>query len=213
MSKKKTEFDALEKVAEVPKWLATPSPFDSLDSDWKKIILFYVFHSPVKGLSARGKKINDYGWIGEPINRNNYKILKTNMLKVSKNLESINWVHSGNYKDMRTKLKDVDLLNNFPSKMTNERVAFKKQYGGQIAGLLSHIRNAFAHGRISFFIVDKEETVVLEDVKKQGDKRGVTARIILYKQTLLNWIPLIEGGPTLSEAAIKSIKNNYKISY
>ena len=62
------------------KWLKTPSPFDSLDDDWKSIIVFYVFHVPAKGISARSKAIESFGW-GSKSRDNDFKELKRRLIK------------------------------------------------------------------------------------------------------------------------------------
>lgn len=54
-----------------------------------------------------------------------------------------------------------------------------------------HIRNAFAHGRFDFRILNNEKYYIMEDAYKD---LKVSARMILKKQTLLNWIDIIEGG-------------------
>lgn len=53
--------------------------------------------------------------------------------------------------------------------------------------LLTHIRNAFAHGNTYFF---DNGNVLLED--KDGNK--ITARILLSVQSLIDWIILVDKG-------------------
>ena len=62
----------------------------------------------------------------------------------------------------------------------------QKEKVGEAESVLTHIRNAFAHGMTYFF---DNRNVLLED----KDQRGIiTARIILKMQTLLDWITLID---------------------
>lgn len=56
---------------------------------------------------------------------------------------------------------------------------------GEAESVLTHIRNAFAHGLTFFF---DNGNVLLED----RIKGMITARIILRQQTLLDWISLID---------------------
>lgn len=57
--------------------------------------------------------------------------------------------------------------------------------GGKGECLLTHIRNAFAHGNTYFFDNGK---VLLED----KNASTITARILICQQTLLDWIALID---------------------
>ena len=56
---------------------------------------------------------------------------------------------------------------------------------GQAESVLTHIRNAFAHGNTYFF---DNGNVMLED----KNKGIITARIIIKQQTLLDWIFIID---------------------
>lgn len=58
---------------------------------------------------------------------------------------------------------------------------------GNAESLLTHIRNAFAHGNTYFF---ENQNVLLED----KNKNVITARIVLKVQTLIDWIRLIDHG-------------------
>ena len=57
---------------------------------------------------------------------------------------------------------------------------------GEAESVLTHIRNAFAHGLTYFF---DNGNLLLEDKDQRGT---ITARIILNTQTLLDWITLID---------------------
>ena len=57
---------------------------------------------------------------------------------------------------------------------------------GEAESVLTHIRNAFAHGNTYFF---DNGNVLFED----KDQRGViTARMILKQKTLLDWISIVD---------------------
>ena len=70
-------------IANNDEWLKTPSPFDSMDDDMKIIIVFFVFHIPVKGVSARGKTLKEYGW-GNKSRTNDFKELKKRLIEFGK---------------------------------------------------------------------------------------------------------------------------------
>lgn len=57
---------------------------------------------------------------------------------------------------------------------------------GKGESLLTHVRNAFAHGNTYFF---KDGTMLLEDKDQRGN---ITARIIIKVETLFAWIKLID---------------------
>lgn len=57
---------------------------------------------------------------------------------------------------------------------------------GEAESVLTHVRNAFAHGNTYFF---DNGNLMLEDKDQRGT---ITARIILKQQTLLDWISLID---------------------
>lgn len=58
---------------------------------------------------------------------------------------------------------------------------------GEAESVLTHIRNSFAHGNTYFF---NNNMMLLEDKDNRG---SITARIILKRQTLLDWISLIDS--------------------
>lgn len=61
---------------------------------------------------------------------------------------------------------------------------------GEAESVLTHIRNSFAHGNTYFF---DNGMLMIED----KDQRGTpTARMILKKQTLLDWIKLVDASQT-----------------
>ena len=74
---------------------------------------------------------------------------------------------------------------------------------------MAHIRNAFAHGRVSFYGKHDETYIALEDVKK-GD--CVSARMILSKSTLVKWKNTIESGPDIAYEERKKAKEEREIN-
>ena len=73
----------------------------------------------------------------------------------------------------------------------------------QSLSMFYHIRNALAHGRMNMVDVDGECIFIFEDVKKEKNKCKVSARMILKKSSLLQWIDIIESGQ-------KEFKSNAK---
>ena len=93
-----------------------------------------------------------------------------------------------------SKLTKADLISSFPSNIAKERICIYDCKNNQFMSVFFHIRNAFAHGRFDFRALNDEEYYILEDVQKDKDCLKVSARMILKKRTLLNWMDIIEGG-------------------
>lgn len=186
---KKPEKSKLISVNFHEKWLETPSPFDSLDSEWLEIIIFFVFHVPAEGVSARGKTLDQFDW-GRKSKAHDFKQLKARLIKVA-NMTENSFVHNEKWIDMKDGLTNND-LEFFPDNVDKPRLTFRKHKSGICDSLCSHIRNSFAHGRLAFFDKDGEVYVAMEDIDNQND---VTARMILSKTILRRWVIVISEGP------------------
>lgn len=182
-----------------PGWLNTPSPFDVLDDDWYQIIIFYVFHVPVSSASARAKPLNSYGW-GKKSKNNDFKQLKKRLIEYSAMTEESFKCEEG-WANLKQAFQATALFE-FPIDITRERAAYRKAKSGECDSLLSHIRNSFAHGRLSFYVDDQEVYVAMEDI---DDKKHVSARMIVSKRTLLNWKTIIEEGPFVEKEKLETI--------
>lgn len=182
---------------EHPGWLNTPSPFDELDEIWKELIVFYVFHVPVSGMSARAKTLESYGW-GTQSKKGDLKKLKNRLVKYGNMTDK-----TFECKDGWSGLKESYINNNlidFPQDIACERVSYRKTKSGVNDSLLSHIRNSFAHGRLAFYSKNDKTYIAMEDI---DDKKHVSARLILSKETLCCWKSIIELGPSISSEELK----------
>jgi hypothetical protein len=152
---------------------------------------FYVTKS-VSTTASQARKASDYGWKTLPLNdmlksalitEDDYKILMCNSINAT--------------------LKAVDLATTdqqgSPIAIDVDRPRFvcvqpytisdeEKPKGkiGKAECMLTHIRNAFAHGNTYFF---DNKMVLLEDKDNRG---AITARFMLKMQTLLDWIVIID---------------------
>lgn len=106
-----------------------------------------------------------------------------------------------NWSEMRNALSSNSLIP-FPSEIATARITYRNDKGGVCESLCNHIRNAFAHGRLSFYQQDEETYIALEDI---DDKKTVTARMVLSKTILLRWIKIIEAGPFSTEDDLKQV--------
>ena len=189
---KKSEKDNYIYVADSPDWLKTDSPFDQLDDDWHKIIVFFVLHVPAEGVSFRSKSLASYGW-GSKSGQDDFKRLKARLIKYS-GMSVEDFVCVNSYKKLKVKLQHMD-LEEFNPQIERQIIIIRKDKSGENESLFSHIRNAFAHGHVSFINIKDDVAVILEDI---NNEKAVSARMIIYKSSLLNWIKVIEAGPFIS---------------
>lgn len=176
--------------AEWLQWIA-PEQFD--DADLFRIVTFFVFHSPCPELSSMGKHLSAYNW-NTPWRKPFY--LNRQLKQASINPKLL--FSAATYENMSEALTKANLLAVFPSDIKTERVCVYNNMHNQFLSVFYHLRNAFAHCRLNMIDIDGECYFVMEDIIKEK-KNGiccqkVTARMILRKQTLLNWIDIIEAG-------------------
>lgn len=171
------------------KWIKAPIDEKLKNEDFRKILDFFVIHTPCEELSARAKTLNSYQW------ENTYPLKKG--MRVVPLKDSI-FSFGEKWEEMKDCLAEVNLQKNFPSALEIERgCLYKKSKQNQLDCIFYHIRNCFAHGRFNISENNGDWTFVLED---WGTKNRVSARMILKKSTLLKWIEIIEGGEkTLTE--------------
>lgn len=183
--------------------------YDSFVSDWifpldeayfesenfKKILSFYVIHTPVLSLSAQAKDLHTHGW-SRPWNKKYY--LNKQLKNTSTNPKLIYAAQT--YADMSNALNKADLLENFPNKISTERIAVYNNMKTQFPSIFYHLRNSIAHAR--FIIRDIEidgeivKMYVFQDGIKENGQFKVSARMVLREQTLIRWAQIIEGGET-----------------
>lgn len=162
--------------------------------DYNKIYMFFVINSPVDGMSSRGKSFSDYGWKTpwrKPF------CLRRQFNSLSNNKELI--YSAQKYDNMDEALEKADLKDFPPRDIEKERVCIYNGKKTQYLSLFYHIRNSLAHGRFNI----ENDTFIMEDVapRRKGMSEGsrkCSARMILKTGTLIKWIELIEGGPTMS---------------
>lgn len=155
---------------------------------------FYVTHAIAASASQR-RKASDYGLSSLPwdemkriatIDESNVKILLAN--SINKTLARFDLeIIEGKGVHRHPAAIEVDvpkIVCATPYSIADEDPP--KEKVGEAESVLTHIRNAFAHGLTYFF---DNGNVLLEDKDQRGT---ITARIILKMQTLLDWITLID---------------------
>ncbi|MFR6292273.1 MAG: hypothetical protein ACLUKQ_12595 [Peptococcaceae bacterium] len=174
-----------------PDWMKWIAPDRFNDQDLFRIVIFFVFHSPCKNISSMGKSLAEYGW-SAPWSKPFY--LNKQLRQAASNYALI--YPAATYDEMDVALEKAELENFIPFDCSRERICIYDCQSNQFLSVFFHIRNAFAHCRLNMVDVNGECVFLLEDVCPQKDKDDlkVSARMILYKSTLLKWIEIIENG-------------------
>jgi hypothetical protein len=171
-----------------PSWLNWIVPERFNDLDLFRIVVFFVFHSPVEGISAMRKPLELYGW-DNPWQKPVY--LNRKLTQASTNPSLL--FPAPTLRDMSQALQKSRLLDEFPSDLNTERICFYNAKSNYFLSIFYHIRNTFAHGRLNMIDIDNDCVFILEDVTRARELR-VSARMILRKSTLIKWINIIEMG-------------------
>lgn len=174
-----------------PTWLEWIASEKFNDKELFRIVTFYVFHSPCDKLSARRKTLQEYGW------KNPWKKPYKLNIQLKEASSNFNLLYSvDKYEKMSETLEKSNLLYNFPSDFMTERICIHDSQKNQFMSVFYHIRNSLAHGRLNMINIDGECIFVFEDgsIEKKNGLFKVSARMILRKRTLLNWIDIIESG-------------------
>lgn len=163
------------------------------DSEFREILGFYVLNAPIlkSGRSSEfGKSLKDYGWCGN----SKMTALERKLLKVSEipsfcfiradsidnTLEQMqlgkgNWCVTHPRAVLKQNCK-AKLLENGEVDVTNDET--------RMECLFRHIRNSLAHNHTYVF---ENGSILLED----ADNQRITARILLKKYALLDWIRVV----------------------
>lgn len=163
--------------AEKPTWIKNNN-IELLDSNFQKIINFYLLKTPAENLSARSKSVESYGW------NNTYNLKK----KIGLTSKQSCFTFADTLNEMEDALTDSNLRKRFWENY-NERACLYLQKN-QLNSLFYHIRNSLAHGRFDIAKRKEDNIYIMEDV----NKKCISARMVIKESTLLNWIEIIEQG-------------------
>lgn len=144
----------------------------------QRIIQFYLFECPVEGKSQRGKDFNQLGYNGSP----SFSRLKKHLLEAATPSLKKNYMPSKK-EELPSNFKKCEAIT-YPYEYC---VFLKTDEKKVISSLFSAIRNALAHG--SFNVKRYEKTRIYYFSNYKGYEK---ARIVLYEDTLLSWIDIIE---------------------
>lgn len=148
----------------------------NIDEKMEKIIQFYLFNTPVEGISARGRTFKEFGW--------NKKQL-TPLLKKEIDFLSSNWIIT-TVKEIKTKLKTLGQLENV--KFEEIAIHINNKHSN-IDSFFYAVRCAIAHGSFSVRKHEKQVFYILEN-KHKGE---IKARIVIKESTLLDIIKIISN--------------------
>lgn len=157
---------------------------------------FYVTKS-IAASAAQKRTASCYGHKSLPwkdmctianLTESTMKILPAN--SINKTLEELDLaIETGKGNERRNNPIDIDtprIACLSPFSIADEEPPKAKV--GDAESVLTHIRNAFAHGNTYFF---ENQFVMFED----KDPRGIiTARIMLSQHTLIDWISTVDNG-------------------
>ncbi len=167
---------------------------------------FYVTKSIANSASQK-RSISDYGWSKIPfkemtnsagISEDNIKILLAT--SINETLRQFELDRGSEKKENNIEIDILKIVCSTPFTIADENPP--KARFGDAESVLTHIRNAFAHGNTYFF---DNGNVMLED----KNKNIITARIIIKQQTLLDWIFIIDKKRNIIFQLIQ-IKIKYK---
>lgn len=155
---------------------------------------FYVTKAIAASASQR-RTAGDYGHKSLPwkemctvahLNDNNIKILPaTSINKTLEMMDLVIDIGKGTDKQARPIEIEVPRIACLsPFTIADEEPPKSKI--GEAESVLTHIRNAFAHGNTYYF---DNKFVMFEDKDQRG---SITARIVLSQQSLIDWITLID---------------------
>lgn len=148
------------------------------ESNFLKIIDFYVFNCPVKGISQTAETFERKNWT----NKNLTTLISEMKKSISPSKDNFIYIANGEIED---EYKRHDFTNN-----NYEFIIYKKSGElSQTESIFYHIRNAIAHG--SFSIVNSDKGNIYYFQSKRYSE--IKSRIRLKEETLLLWIDLFNS--------------------
>lgn len=151
-----------------------------------KLLQFYLWETPVSGVSNKGKSFKEYGW-----EESNYATLHARMRRVSgfPNPKRPDWIVAA-VKDVEAELAALGRLDDY--KCSFEFAVHNQKDGhNKTEALFYLIRNAFAHGGFRINEYEGQRFYVFEN-RHDGKIKG---RAIFQEKTLLSWIDIVRAGP------------------
>ena len=170
-------------------WVVDISDDELNNKDTKRIINFYLFHTPIENVCAIARPLKNYGWNDPWHSPENLNIKMANATTNDSFLKESKYVE-----DMKDSLEEIGFGENFLEDLTCEKACIYADHESQYLSVLHHIRNCFAHGRFRIIRQGRGRDVyyAFEDM---STNENVTARMLIKQTTLKEWIKIIESGP------------------
>ena len=159
-----------------------------------EIIGFYVWETPCKDTSSRGKTMSQYGW-----DKNVWKDgdLRSYLLYIAGMKTDETFVKVKSLSEMSGAAARIGLGKTFYKKRDKEKILFYSNGKNvDILTILYYIRCAIAHGRFQIYTEETGSLYAFETVtKKRGSgKYVVRAQMLLSEKTLIEWAKVISLG-------------------
>lgn len=165
-----------------------------VEGELKEVVRFYLLQAPIKKSDAKAtslKALRDFGWKdSKGLNELERKLLASSDIASFVMMRSVSISNTLKSMDLDDEvcIEHPRAVLQWPTSVSlNEDGTIRKSSTEtRMVCLFRHIRNAIAH---SGTYALGNEMLLLED----NDNRGaVTARILIRKQTLLDWIEIVE---------------------
>lgn len=181
------------------------------DTDYLKIIGFFVIHAFRPNRSSKGKTLKDYKW-PKHVWKNTAEVGLKDVLLYSADLHLKNntvdavtrapisdetIVSVQKLDEMNQACNRAGLQGNFTRTRDVNRIAVYNSEGNIMLSIFDHIRNSFAHGRFAIYgdgMIALESGKIVYDREKKKQMFEIRARMLLRKETLMQWISIIEAG-------------------
>lgn len=150
------------------------------NTNFQKILEFYLFQCPVDGTSQRGVTFKTHGWYGST----QFAQLKKRMLVAASDIFS-SYYFPCTKEQLKEYYKNVERA----GPLDEYCVFLKNQENTILQSLFSAIRNAFAHGSFRVCSYNKTRVYFLANYNKY-----LKAEIVLREDTLLSWIDIVKSG-------------------
>lgn len=160
---------------------------------------FFVTYSMCGKQSSKIREIDDYGWKSKKTDQKNDIVTSGLKSALSSILDlDTNPMFILTEKDnLREKFAEVNLTDGNPTEIITERAVIGKTLSesNSYFKLFYRVRDGFAHGKFVLRLGENNEKML---IIQDDDRYNVTARIIIKKDTLLDYVRTIDKNNLLN---------------
>ena len=181
------------KVSFHPAWISKKEALPMTDN-FCKILKFYIWDTPCEGISSCGVSMKERKWT-DAIWKTS-RDLRDYFLEVAELKKDITYSSAQSLEKMREAADKIGLSADafYENRDRNRIVFYDDKKSNEILTIFFYIRCAFAHGRFEIYHEDNSTIYVMEAIKKNNSVFLSYARIILFEETMLQWIDIISSG-------------------